>query len=329
MRVRTNKPQISVGDTFETNCNGTIEVVEYVNANKILVRFLDTGHERYSTSGNIQKGKVKDAGVPPKNCAKRNPSTVALEVDKVYTSYAGHDFAIVSYKSASNIDIKFLKSGYECNVTANAVRTSHIEDHLETSRSGFGYIGVGKYSSKEDGEFTKEYSLWSSMLSRCYYYDYTKKFPTYEDANVCEEWRNFQVFAEWCQSQVGFKSLDEKGKPFNLDKDILVKGNKVYSPSTCIFVPFEINGQFTKANTRRGSCPIGVSYAALAGKFLACVRENNKTKHLGYHLTKEAAFRAYKRAKESYLQLLAEKHKDVISPEAYIALYNYKVEITD
>ena len=70
-----------------------------------------------------------------------------------------------------------------------------------------------------------------------------------------------------------------------------------------------------------------MSYAALAGKFLACVRENNKTKHLGYHLTKEAAFRAYKRAKR-VIPTLAEKHKDVISPEAYIALYNYKVEIT-
>ena len=139
----------------------------------------------------------------------------------------------------------------------------------------------------------------------------------------------FKCLLSGVNLKLGFRCFDEKGKPFNLDKDILVKGNKVYSPSTCIFVPFEINGQFTKANTRRGSCPIGVSYAAHTNKFLACIAENNKTKHLGYHLTKEAAFRAYKRAKESYLQLLAEKHKDVISPEAYIALYNYKVEITD
>ena len=99
----------------------------------------------------------------------------------------------------------------------------------------------------------------------------------------------FKCLLSGVNLKLGFRCFDEKGKPFNLDKDILVKGNKVYSPSTCIFVPFEINGQFTKANTRRGSCPIGVSYAAHTNKFLACIAENNKTKHLGYPFDKRSS----------------------------------------
>ena len=103
-----------------------------------------------------------------------------------------------------------------------------------------------------------------------------------------------------CNYQIGFNSLDEEGRCFHLDKDILVKGNKLYSEDTCSFVPAEINTLFCKANKTRG-------------------RYN----------TIEEAFLAYKQAKEAYIKELANKWKDVIDPRVYEALMDYQVEITD
>jgi hypothetical protein len=162
------------------------------------------------------------------------------------------------------------------------------------------------------------------MMTRAYNPKYHAEKPTYSDVEVCEEWLHFKNFKAWCQSQVGF---NQRG--FNLDKDILKKGNKVYHPDLCVFVPSEINSQLTKANAARGDYPIGVSWHTQHEKFMSCLRQEGKTKHLGYFRTPEAAFYAYKEAKENYLKQIADKYKDVIDPRVVSALYNYEVEITD
>ena len=113
-----------------------------------------------------------------------------------------------------------------------------------------------------------------------------------------------------------------------LDKDILVKGNKVYSPETCCFVPNEINILFTKGNSCRGALPIGVRKRK-NGKYLTQITKNSKNIHIGIFNTPEEAFQAYKVAKEDYIKKMADKWRDKISNRAYQALYNYQVEITD
>lgn len=197
-------------------------------------------------------------------------------------------------------------------------------DSTVASVYGVGYMPV-KYSSHgEDGKITKEYNLWSGMMTRCYNPKYHAKKPTYKEASVCEDWLHMDSFADWCQQQRGYKDSN-----FQLDKDILCKGNKTYSPDFCVFVPSEINSQLTKADSRRGDYPIGVSWHTQHNKFMACLREDNKTKHLGYFSCPTQAFGAYKVAKERYLKVLADKYRDVIDTRCYDALYNYKVEITD
>ena len=191
-----------------------------------------------------------------------------------------------------------------------------------------GYVyGVGINDHNEfvttNGKTINSYALWKSMLSRCYNDDYHKRFPTYIGCTVCKEWLSFSNFKKW---------IDENYiKGYQLDKDILVKGNKVYSPQTCCFVPKEINYLFVKCNGSRGQHPLGVSYHSQHNKFSANMRISNIGKHLGLFNTANEAFQAYKTAKEAYVKEVATNYytSGKINERVYQALMKYEVEITD
>ena len=159
------------------------------------------------------------------------------------------------------------------------------------------------------------------MLERCYSKKKHKKRPTYVESYVDNRWHNFKTFAEW--SECNWKHwMDET---WHLDKDILIKGNKIYSPETCCFVPRTINTLFTKSEAKRGDYPIGVSKEKNYRKFKATFKKTT----LGRYTTAEEAFQAYKDAKEKYIKEVADKWKGLISDKVYQAMYNYQVEITD
>ena len=158
---------------------------------------------------------------------------------------------------------------------------------------------------------------------------FKKKDITYDDCIVCEEWHNFQNFAEWYEEN--YYEVD--GKPTFLDKDILIKGNKIYSPQTCVFVPRLINNLFTKRQNERGLYPIGVEPYKDTNKFKAYCNTfyngKNQKKYLGLYNTIEDAFKVYKESKEANIKQVADEYKDKIPDKLYEAMYNYKVEITD
>lgn len=168
---------------------------------------------------------------------------------------------------------------------------------------------------------SKEYTCWHGMVARCYSSKNQKKCPTYIGVSVCEDWHCFSKFKEWYDKHYV--------EGWALDKDILVKGNKVYSPETCCFVPREINNLFTKNNAKRGKYPIGVTYIEKLNKYRVHLNDKKVRRHLGLFDTIEEAFQAYKKAKESYIKEVADKWKDKLDPRVYEALYNYTVEITD
>jgi hypothetical protein len=116
---------------------------------------------------------------------------------------------------------------------------------------------------------------------------------------------------------------------FELDKDILIKGNKIYSPETCCFVPKEINLLFTKSNSIRGKYPIGVSCRKKDGKFRAQCWVEGKQRFLGSFYTPEEAFQAYKEAKEQEIKRLAKKWRLFMTDECYEVMINYQIERTD
>jgi hypothetical protein len=162
------------------------------------------------------------------------------------------------------------------------------------------------------------------MIERCYSEKEKLKFPSYENVSVCEEWHNFSNYTKWYEENYN----PEYMQSWHLDKDILVKGNKIYSPETCRLVPPAINGLFLKKNLNRGNCPIGVSFNIKDNKYRACIMKDKRIT-LGRFKTPEEAFQAYKTAKEQYIKEVADKWKDLIDIKVYEAMYNYKVEITD
>ena len=245
-------------------------------------------------------------------------------VGKVYESKLSGDFKIVKYNNARDVQIQFLKTGYEATVQLEHIKSGSIKDPYVQSVYAIGIIGT-KYPVGEGGKDTKEYTLWKNMLQRCYSEVYKKQQPTYEGCEVSDNFKCYEYFYEWCYSQIGF---DNEG--WHLDKDLLIKGNKVYSESTCVFLPQEINNILTKSASSRGEHLIGVSWNKTNKAFKARINKNKgKSEHLGYFKTEIEAFNTYKVAKESFVKEQAEKWKDKIDDRAYEALMNYTVEITD
>ena len=245
-------------------------------------------------------------------------------IGKVCKSKSSGDFKIVKYNDKTNVEIRFLKTGFETVVELGNIRNGKVKDPYVSSVYGVGVLGA-KYQSKVNGVKTKEYELWTSMLERCYSDIFKKKYPTYEGCEASENFKYYEYFYEWCNKQVGFGNQD-----WHLDKDLLIKGNKVYSENTCVFLPHEINQILVKRTASRGEHLIGVSWHNTSKAFVARVRINKgKSEHLGYFTTEIEAFNAYKKAKEAFIKEQASKFKSQIDPRAYNALMNYTVEITD
>ncbi len=245
-------------------------------------------------------------------------------VGKVCKSLNSGDFKILKYNNARNVVIQFLKTGFETTAQLGDIKSGSIKDPYVPLVYGVGVSGI-KYPSKLNGRNTKEYDLWHSMLERCYSDTYKKKYPTYEDCKCSDNFKSYEYFYEWCHNQIGFGVPD-----FELDKDLLVKGNKIYSENICVFIPSEINSLLTKRESSRGNHLIGVHWSNTNKAFVAQVRKNKgKREWLGSFNTELEAFKAYKVAKESFIKEQANKWKDKIDERAYEALMNYQVEVND
>ena len=249
-------------------------------------------------------------------------------VGKVCKSKSSGDFNVLKYNNAKDVEIQFLKTGYETTVYLGNIKKGDVKDPYSPSVYGVGILGT-KYPTRVNGVRTKQYELWVNMLKRCYSDTYKKKHPTYEGCEVSNNFKSYEYFYEWCNQHVGFDN-DGNGNPFHLDKDLLIKGNKVYSESTCVFLPSEINSLLVKSDKIRGEHLIGVHWRNTKKAFVAQVSKNKgKSEHLGFFNTELEAFKAYKKAKESFVKEQADKWKSQIDERAYEALMNYTVEITD
>ena len=240
---------------------------------------------------------------------------------------------IVEYNSNRDVTVEFQDEyKVKAQTTYQNFKKGEVKNPYDKTVYGVGYIGVGKYKSREkDGERTGAYKTWVRMLQRCYDPYYINRYPTYIDCYVCELWHCFQNFAKWYEKEM----YECNGEEMHLDKDILIKRNKIYSPETCIIIPQRINVLFVKRDKMRGEYPIGVSYHKASGKLQAgCnVFENGKRKYkyLGSFSPNKPfqAFYAYKQFKENYIKQVADEYKDLIPQKLYEALYKYEVEIND
>jgi hypothetical protein len=184
-------------------------------------------------------------------------------------------------------------------------------------------IGVGKYKSRPNGPKSpqeKSYKVWKEMIGRCY----SEKCRGYKDygargVTVCDEWLDYQNYAEWWYNNC----VDG----YVVDKDLIHKGNMIYGPDHCCFLPKEINIALTNRRNERGAYPVGVRLKE--GRLIAQINDNKVKKHLGTFETVDEAFEAYRKAKKESLKNYAEAFKDTISEAAYNALINYEIDIND
>lgn len=173
-------------------------------------------------------------------------------------------------------------------------------------------FGVGINDSEhktnylEDGKvkYCSIYLTWRGMLKRCYDKNWHLNKPSYKGCLVCNEWLKFSNFKRWMESQ------DWKGK--ELDKDLLVNGNKVYSPENCTFVSKLTNSFILDRPAGRGLLPIGVDFYVSSGKFRSqCSNPfTKKHEHLGYFCCQTEAHIAWKKRKHELACQLADLQTD-------------------
>ena len=236
----------------------------------------------------------------------------------------GEEMMIVRYGGVKDIDVQFSDGTVVEHKRYDHFKNGEIKNPMFPSVYGVGFIGVGDYKTcDENAKITKCYDAWSNMLQRCYDPKYQEKHQTYKGCTVCQLWNNYQEFAKWDNENY----YEIENERMTLDKDILCKGNKVYSPETCVYVPQSINKLFTKSDNKRGKLPIGVT--KYRNKFMAQLSKGDKRIYLGSFDTPEEAFLAYKKAKEQYIKEVAEAYKLQIPQKLYEALINYEVEIDD
>lgn len=244
----------------------------------------------------------------------------SVSVGDVFKTNSCGEVKVIKYESAKSVHVTFIKTGYCCVTTVNHLKKGALRDKQLPSLLGVGIIGDTE--SHINRKPIKEYQLWVDLLNRCY--GKTAKTSSYKDCSVSENFKYFPYFKEWCNKQVGFGN-----KGWHLDKDVLVKGNNVYSEDTCCFIPSEINCVFGTNKSVRGDFPIGVRKYSKGFGFSWRMKIGDivVSKH-GYQ-TPEDAFYAYKEAKEDRFKALAEQYKTQIDIKVYNALMNRTIEITD
>ena len=244
-----------------------------------------------------------------------------IEIGTKLQNNKGSWVEVISYKDRKSIVIRYLDEyNYTSTVSYSNLKAGKFKSPYEKTLRGIGYLGEGIHERKNGNRQTRAYTIWAAMIARCYCYEQYKTLKTYKGCTVCEKWHNFQSFAEWYYNQIGW----DKG--FQLDKDLLVEGNKIYSPETCCLVPKQINTLLVGNTTKRSETPVGVSFCKKRLKYLAETTARGEYVYLGYFSEMEDAIMAYKTAKEGHVKEIAKEYKEMIPNKVYDNLMSWKVE---
>lgn len=254
-------------------------------------------------------------------------------IGEIKENNQGSFMKIIRYGNANDIDIEFLDD-FHYQVFSVRYRTfsaGSIKNPYYPSVFNVGIIG-SKYPSSINNKTVKEYQAWKSMLKRCFEEKTKENQPTYQDVTCCDKWLLYENFYEWLHSQENFDRW-LNGENWAIDKDILVKGSKIYSPETCCLVPSNVNSLFLKNDAGRGILPIGVCKDIKSGMYISSCRNpiTKKSEWLGKYDTPLKSFNVYKHRKESIIKQVAETEysQHNITKRCYDAMMNYEVTIND
>jgi len=225
--------------------------------------------------------------------------------------------------NANDIGVIFDDTGHRKSFAKHNIKNGFIKDRMRPVFHGVGFLGEGPYPKHVDLSKDTAYGCWKQILNRCYNRDATS-YKAYgaRGVSICDEWRNFQQFAEWYEKN--FKS------GMKLDKDILIRNNKVYSPATCRFVPEKVNAIVrTKDSKKKTGFAKGVrkNNNSVSKPFTAQVGLESGNTHIGCFPSMHLAFLAYKSEREAYIKRVAQREFEngTIDFEIYNVLMNWEV----
>lgn len=232
---------------------------------------------------------------------------------------------ITRYNNSHDIDVAFEDGTLEKNTTYSRFKNGSVINYNIPSYLNIGYRGYGKYKTRNNNIKTDEYIKWGSMLTRCYSKKH-KYRENYIGCYVCDNWLNFQNFADWYNKNKYSLPNDEK---LELDKDIRVKGNKIYSPDTCLLVPKRINDVILNRKNDRGKYLIGVKYNEKNKKYIAMCNVDGNVKYIESFNSESEAYIAYKSCKEEEIHNVCKKYKNIVPSEILKIVLNYKIDEND
>lgn len=227
-----------VGTVHKTRHFGDIVVVAYNGRSNVTVKSIITGEIKTANASNIRRGAVGFGELPV-------VAPNGAHVGSLHKSNSGLEFEIIDYKKSTNVTVRFVTSGFVTTTQIDSIRKGKVKDKLSPSKAGVGFIGVGEYTAERKGKDSDCYRRWANIIDRCYK-ETSVNYKNYggNGVKVCAEWHNFQNFAKWY-----YENMPKDGGVYQIDKDILVEGNKVYGPDACMFVTIEENTE--KANSKR------------------------------------------------------------------------------
>ena len=321
MGCNKKKQQERLEKTNINNEGDIMTIIQYNGTQDILVEFQDE-----------YKGTTKCTWHDFKIGSVHNPNHYIIQrLGEEKYNYQGLHMIIKEYRNYNDIDVMFDNGYIKKHVHYSEFKNGTIRNHMIPETYGVGVLGDIK--TKENGRLTKEYSTWTNILQRCYDPKKQEEFPRYKGVTICNEWLYFPNFVEWCHKQTNWNKVLKDRKNFHIDKDIINKGNKIYSPENCSFVPAIVNGLFCKSNAIRGDYPIGVSLTKDKASFRARCNNPITKEKLEYrnYQTPEEAFEKYKEVKEKIIKQVAQEEFDKgnITEKCYDAMMSYQVEITD
>ena len=169
-----------------------------------------------------------------------------------------------------------------------------------------------------EGSILKSYLCWKSMLRRCLSDKFKNTHKTYSDCVVSNDWLLYSTFKTWYDK----KYIDG----YQLDKDVICVGNKIYSEHTCCFLPPELNS-LIQSHTTKNDGYTGVTYYPKNRKLVCRVSSSllDKKRCVGLFDTKEEAWEQYKNVKSSRIKEAALKYKDIIDERAFNNLINWRI----
>lgn len=243
---------------------------------------------------------------------------IVSRLGEIKNNSKGTLMKIIGYRNNNDVDVEFLDDFHYVKEHQTYSNFSHgtIKNPYDKTMCGIGYIGVGKHMARNSDTHKLEriYQIWAALFDRCYHNK--EKYPAYYDkCEICEEWHNYQNFADWYE-----KNEYECDGRLHIDKDILNPNCNIYSPENCLLVPQRINMLFMNRPNKRG-LPNGI--IERPNGYLA----RYSGKDYGVHKTLNEAYLRYAAEKESAIKNIADEYKDIIPQKVYEALYNYKVDI--